>query len=268
MNKCRNYRGVVTTLISFGIVLLSFLQRSAAAIEETFPTLQVGTHVYTNVTVTTKAKNYIFIHHSSGMENIKVGDLPEEVRTQLGYVPEVTKTQKASNWAKEKISDIHLGEVNAAELQDPKKWREQSAIIMEKARALDSKLCGAILGGVLLIYLFNSFCYMLICRKAGSEPGLLVWLPFFQVFPLLRAARMSALWVLASLFVIPGIIGGITWCFKIAAARGKNPLIGLMLLLPVTNILAFLYLAFSDGVTEPAPKADDRTSRLMTLETA
>src|ERR1041384_965485 len=226
MNMCRNYRGVITKVISVGIILFSFLQHSSAAIEETFPTLQVGTHVYTNVTVTTKAKNYIFIHHSSGMENIKVGDLPDDIRVQLGYVPEVTKSQKASNWAKNKMSDFHIGEVKAAELKDPKVWKQQSAVVLEKARALDNKLCGAILGGVLLIYLFNSFCYMLICRKANSEPGLLVWLPFFQVFPLLRAARMSALWVVASVFVLPGIIGGVMWCFKIAEARGKNPVVG------------------------------------------
>src|SRR6266536_1748276 len=129
MNKCRNCRGVVSTLISVGILLLSFAQRSGAAIEETFPTLQVGTHVYTNVTVTTKAKNYIFILHSTGMENIRVGDLPEEVRTQLGYVPELTKSQKASNWAKEKVADIHVGEVKAAELKDPKMWKQQSAVV-------------------------------------------------------------------------------------------------------------------------------------------
>ncbi len=248
--------------------MMSLFPKTAFAVEETFPTLQLGTHVYTNVTVTTKAKTYIFIHHSAGMENIKVADLPEDIRIQLGYVPEVTKAQKASNWAKEKIGDVHIGQVNAAELKDPKIWREQSAVVIEKARSLDRRLCGAILGGLLLLYLFKCFCFMLICKKAGTDPGILIWVPFFQIFPLLRAARMSAWWVLAFILVVPGFIGGITWCFKIAEARGKSAFVGLLLLLPVTNFFAFLYLAFSDGVPEPqAPKEDNRTSHLMTLET-
>lgn len=303
-----------------GVGLLSLLPQTVPALEETFPTLQVGTHVYTNVTVTTKAKHYVFILHSTGMENIKVGDLSEDIRTQLGYVVEVPKGQKASNWAKEKVADVHIGEVKATELRDPKMWKEQSAVVLEKARALDRKLCGAILGGALLIYLFFSFCCMLICRKAGSEPGLLIWLPVLQFLPLVRAARMSPVWFVMHIFVIVApftallmppllvlgclvfalfltlllCIGFIIWSFKIARARGKSPLVGFCLilplfdvpvagalaalappllglssLLPVVSFLTFLYLAFSDRVPEPAvPKEDNRTSRLMTLETA
>ena len=37
-------------------------ESSQAAIEETFAVLQIGTRTYRNVTVTTKAKNYIFIY--------------------------------------------------------------------------------------------------------------------------------------------------------------------------------------------------------------
>ena len=36
------------------------------AIEQTFDMLQIGTRTYKNVTVTTKAKDYIFILHSAG----------------------------------------------------------------------------------------------------------------------------------------------------------------------------------------------------------
>lgn len=318
MNKCRNIRGVLAALI--GIALSSLIPNSTKAVEETFATLEVGTHMYTNVTVTTKAKNYIFILHSTGMENIRVRDLPDDIRIQLGYVPEVTRTQKASNWAKGKVADVHIGEVRASELRDPKIWKEQSAIVMEKARTLDRKLCGAILGGTLLMYLFFSFCCMLICRKAGTEPGMLVWMPMLQILPLLRAARMSPIWFVIHVFVVvapfaaimmppvvafgcvvfalfltlPLGIGFIIWAFKIASARGKSSLLGFCLilpffdvpvaatfrtfapaliglssLLPVVSMLTFLYLAFSDTAPTPEPaKEDNRTSRLMTLETA
>ena len=252
------------------VLFLSFLQGSALATEETFTTLEVGSHVYTNVTVTTKAKNYIFIHHSTGMENIRIADLPEETRTQLGYVPEVTKTQKASDWAKGKMAELHITQINPEEFKDPQKWREMSAIVYEKVRAVDNKLCGAIMGGILLVYLLFCYCCLSICQKARHEPGLLIWIPFLQMIPLLRAARMSPAWCVASILIVPGIIGGIIWCFKIAKERGKSPVTGFFLLpLLPTSPLVFLYLAFADKVpSTPTVKEDRRTDHLMTLETA
>ncbi len=264
--KYRIYRGIITVALWLGVLLVSVLPRPTFATEETFATLQVGSHLYTNVTVTTKAKNYIFILHSNGMENIRVADLPEETRSQLGYVPEQTKSQKASNWAKDKMAELHLGEINAAELQDPKVWREKSAIIFEKARAIDSKLCGAIMGGTLLVYLFYCYCCLLICQKVKHEPGLLIWIPIFQIIPLLRAARMSPWWFLSYFPVVPGIITTIVWCFKIAHARGKSPVTGFLMLVPVLGLLPFLYLAFADKIPVPAVKEDRRGSDLMTLE--
>jgi len=46
---------------------------------------KLGHHTYRNVTVTTKSKNYIFIMHSTGMENIKLAEVPPDIRTKLGY---------------------------------------------------------------------------------------------------------------------------------------------------------------------------------------
>jgi hypothetical protein len=325
MNKRTMYRG--NWRLSFsGVLFLLFLACSAFANEETFSTLEVGSHVYKNVTVTTKAKNYIFIYHSTGMENIRVSDLPEEIRTQLGYVPEVTKSQKASDWAKGKMADLHIGNVKAEELRDPKKLREQTAIVLEKVRSLDHKMCGAFLGGALLIYFFYCYCCAQICQKARAQSAVLVWFPVLKVLALLRAARMSPVWfvfyvfgivapffapfmpppfgldcLLICVFVLNLVlfIGTVIWCLKIARARGKSPgvgvcllllpisplllaafrqilptvgilpMVGLCLLFVVISIFAFLYLAFSDRIPEPsAPKEDNRTEHLMTLETA
>jgi hypothetical protein len=47
------------------------------------------------------------------------------------------------------------------------------------------------------------------------------------------------------------LIGWIVWSFKICKARGKNPALGLFLLLPLTNLLALIYLAFSKAEGEP-----------------
>ena len=106
----------------------------------------------------------------------------------------------------------------------------------------------------------------MICTKAGTAPGLMVWLPVFQVFPLLRAAGMSPLWFLAYFVPVLNILAQVMWSIKIAEARGKNVLVGIMLLVPLLNLLAFLYLAFSSGVEQE--KKAERKVQIMTLETA
>jgi len=105
---------------------------------------------------------------------------------------------------------------------------------------------------------------MLICQKTGTSPGLLVWLPVLQLIPLLRAAGMSGSWFLA--YLVPGlnIVAQVVWSVKIAKTRGKTGWVALLLLLPLVNLLAFLYLAFS----EEAPAKEERPIEIMTLETA
>ncbi len=127
---------------------------------------------------------------------------------------------------------------------------------------------GILAGTILLAYLFQSFCFMLICRKAGKPGGVLVWLPLFQAIPLLRAAGMSGWWFLGLMLPVLNIVGSIMWAFKIVEARGKHWILGFLLLLPVTNILTILFLAFSGGgESEPTKKIDARI-QIMTLETA
>src|ERR1700682_4703520 len=76
------------TMIMWLVLAAFFMAFSEAALasDDTFPTLQVGTRVYTNATITTKAKTYVFLMHSAGMETVRVQDLPREVQQKLGYL--------------------------------------------------------------------------------------------------------------------------------------------------------------------------------------
>mgnify|MGYP001441041608 CR=1 FL=1 len=81
------------------------------AAEQTFGVLQIGTRTYTNVTVTTKAKNYVFIVHAGGMVNLKVADLPPDVQQQLGYAAPPSPVSKlatnaAALWVKKEIAKV------------------------------------------------------------------------------------------------------------------------------------------------------------------
>ncbi len=227
----------------------------AAGVEERFPVLQIGAQTYRNVTVTTKARSYVFILHSTGMTNVKVAELSPELREKLGYAAEEGKAGKgsASAWAQQKLSKIEVPQIKQL----------QTAWLAQEAMANPNLLLVA-LGAVLVLYLFACYCCMLICKKTHNEPGILVWVPGLQLFPLLRAAGMSPAWFLAWLVPVLNVLAQIVWSVKIAQARGKSAWVGLWLLLPVANVLAFLYLAFS----EDAPKKEERVVEIMTLEAA
>lgn len=234
--------------------------------EETFSVLQIGTQTYQNVTVTTKAKNYVFLMHSAGMTTVKVAELPKELRLKLGYPEEDTpKLAKSSGraWAKQTLAKLDVPQIKGVKEQFTRSW--SAGNFTSNLPVLATQYVFAALAVVLGLYLFSCYCAMLICRKTGIDPGIWVWFPVLQTFPMLAAAGMSPWWFVG--LMVPGLnlVGGVLWAFKIACARSKGPLTAVMLLLPVFNFLAFVYLAFSDSAKA---RDDDRRVEIMTLETA
>jgi hypothetical protein len=230
-----------------------------------FPLLKIGTQTLTNATVTTRNKEYIFVLHSGGMTNFKVANLDDETLETLGLnamIKPKAQTNTVATWAKGTISNMQTERVMA--LEESVKSRLPTTATISKLDPIFFLAIGACL---LLSYFFFCYCSMLICRKAGTEPGVLVWIPILQMIPLIRAAGMGPLWVLAFIIPLLNLVAQVVWSFKIAKARGKNAVWAILLLLPVTNILAFIYLAFSDGGQSSKPE-QRRSAPLMTLETA
>jgi hypothetical protein len=256
--------------IGFAILLLAgfCLPRAAkAATEETFPMLQIGTRMYTNVTITTKAKNYIFLMHSTGMLNVKVSELPTELLHQLGYkTPEEIQIEKRNQPtlanAVAKLPGVGLSGVKSIGDTVLKSVPDANG----KAAYVRTHLAlFAVIGAA--FHMFFSFCGMMICQKTGNKPGILVWIPVLQLFPLLKAAGMSYGWFLAFLVPVVNIFALIVWAFKVTEARRLASWIAVLVLLPGINILGLLCLAFAEGAPEPK-KAAYTAPQLMTLETA
>ncbi|HWV98407.1 MAG TPA: DUF5684 domain-containing protein [Candidatus Acidoferrum sp.] len=255
-----------------GLVLSVSLGRPealSAGLEQTFDMLQIGTHTYRNVTVTTKSKDYVFILHSAGMTNIKVAELSPDLREQLGYA-ELPKPKEqptnATAWAKQTLDKLETSRVKAVEAQVVSTWRNNVPLEKLQLPPLTPKLLWGAAAIAVCAYLFFCYCCMLICQKTGQEPGVLAWLPVFNVFPLLRAAGMSPWWFLASFVPVLNLVAYILWCVNIAKARAKTLWTAIFLLLPLTNLLAFLYLAFSGSGGRR--KNENRRIEIMTLETA
>jgi hypothetical protein len=253
------------------VVLASSLLFGAsayAATEQSFDVLQIGSHSYQNVTVTTKAKNYIFILHSTGMANIKVSELPEEIRQKLGYVIATTpkvQTNLAATWARHAVARIDTPQVKEVQEKISQVWQGAAARGNQYLPPITPRFIAVAATVALATYLFLCYCCMLICQKTGNEPGLMVWLPVLQVIPMLRAASMSRWWIIGFFVPVVNIIGHVVWCVRIVQARSKTTPLLVLLLLPVTSLFAFLYLAFS----ETAPRKEDQPRiEIMTLETA
>jgi hypothetical protein len=240
--------GLATILLSTSLCLSA---ETTTTKEEKFDTLSIGSVTFTNVTVLTKTKADVFISHSSGMASLKVKELDTTVQLKLGYQvatprPKAAETfKKLTAFSQEIEADprVQLAEELAA---------ERFILVLEQ---YGDRLLYGFIAALILSYLsFSSMCRS-ICVKVATPPNALlplVWLPLFKQLPLLKAAGMSPWWFLTNF--VPGLflITYIVWGFKICQARGKNPAIGVLFLLPVLNIFAFLYLAMSRGVAGSA----------------
>jgi len=245
--------GVVSFLLLLGSL------SALAANQDEFSVLQVGQHTFKNVRVTTKARRYIFIMHSGGMASIKVSDLPPDIRHKLGYEPSAAKKQIDAALAAEKA----LVEKEGATLRQV--WHTKG-LIKKMLRAASSPALVFVASVTLLMgYLFFACCCLLICRKTGYEPGVIVFVPLLQALPLLRAASMSGWWFFA--LFIPGLnlVAYALWCANIVQARSKTFPLTILLLFPLTSWLAFIFLALS---TAPPSETEEHYHEIMTLEHA
>lgn len=225
-----------------GLALLLFPLLGRAQ-DETFALIQTKTGVYSNVTVTTKSKDYIVIQHAAGLASLKVSELTLETQEELGYIAAKPKlgASLGSLTVTAKARAL-VGAIPTAQIESA--WNKIAPAQGLPELKLSPTVIGALLGGLLVSYLFFCFCGALICQKAGRPGGILMWLPVLQFIPLLRAAKMSPWWLLGMMVPLLNIWGHILWSFRIAGARGQGFWTALLLVLP-TYPLAFIYLAFA-----------------------
>ena len=255
------------------ILLLLAPSAIAAAAEqpraETFEVLTVGGLSYTNVTVQNKTKTDLFISHDGGIANIKIKQLDKSSQLQLGYQLEtsssVHSTNRELNQPTFSTKDFSVPAVpidpRLEEYYERALWEGKEALKQVKPLIIQ-----CVLGGLAVLYLLFCNCCRLLCRRAGHPANFLIWLPVLKQFPLLKAAGMKGWWFLTHLLPPLPVLAYILWCFKITKVRSKTPLTAWMLLLPVTNLFAFLYLAFTQGEGDEDP--DERnTPKPISLNT-
>ena len=267
----RYLRGVLWLLFALlsSSVMAAPGQMTMGDSEPTFPVLQTRTGTYTNVTVTKKTQDWIFILHAAGVCNIKTSDLSTEARIALGYEkPAAVKAEEAKSQVEHssqplaQLARLNLSKVKefAMGLQHNRKEKIAEA---ESFMSRNPQVVYMLLGILAGVYIFVSVCFWSICRKTHIAPGPLVWVPVLQLIPLLRAANMPRIWFFAFFIPVLNILAQIIWCVKIVKTRGKSPWVAFLLVLPPTSLFAFLYLAMSRS----AP-VEMVSSELLALETA
>lgn len=209
---------------------------SAADTDVKLETVTADGETYSNVVVFSKSATHVSISHSRGMANIKAQSLDATTQRKLGFLA-------AEEPATAMKFPTLTGVVEDARLQElQERYRKNVEDFMQQ---LDPTMGYKILALLGILYLFFCYCCWQICRKTSNRAGLFVWLPGFQMIPLLRAAGMSP-WLFLALFLpVVNLIIWIVWCFRICRVRQKSALLGILLLLPATNVLAFVYIALS-----------------------
>lgn len=242
----------------FLVLVLGFLclaaAHAAAPVDETFETLPVGTNVFSKVTILNKTRVDVFFTHSKGMTSVKVKDLDTATQLKLGYQVEPPKPTKVE----QVMQAANVQQVQEQLEADPR-YQEAERVFAEQLNELvdkfDERAAYLLIGSVTFLYLLFCFLCRCICVKTGNPPSLYIWFPLLKQIPLLKAAGMSPWWILANFVPVLPLIVYVTWSFKIVKTRRKHVLFAVMLLLPLTNVLAFLYLALSgDGSEQMASR--------------
>jgi hypothetical protein len=262
--------------VLIGLALLACGARTPAATNEVllhFDRLTIKGKTYTNLTVTSRETNYIFVVHAGGMENIKLVDIPRDLRRTLGYGSEPAPRTSSlganldlvhlnpfSKRSPEPTNAIAAATNTAIEPPASISQWEPATVRRWRAKYLpDPDAIGfpvVAVGSALafLSYLFFCSCCRLLCIKAGTQPGVLIWLPLLKVIPLLQAAGMSPWWFLLWLIPVLNLVVWVVWSVNIVRALGRSPILVVLLLLPLVNALTLLYLAFAKPNTRTTPK--------------
>jgi hypothetical protein len=246
-------------LITLGVLLSYCCVPIVAGESETvIPVLKTKNGTYTNVTITARSKTDVCLVHEGGVANVPYQDLTSETYALLDYVPPPPKGEDYRILAGELTGAVQ-GWLGGVDGPDGAAGQPQSQ------SGLSPTIWSIVGAAFLLLHLFFSYCFFLICKNAAYRPNFLIWLPVAQFVPLFRAAGMSGWWLLALFFPVVNFIPFAVWCVKIVRAVEKNPVWAVLLVLPITNVVALTYLAFSNGKAIQIPTDSPRGATTFML---
>lgn len=106
---------------------------------------------------------------------------------------------------------------------------------------------------MVIFYIYSAICIMFVAKKTGKEPAWLAWIPIGNLFLLCKVAGLTYWWLLILFVYIIPVAGpllflaffGYLW-YKVALARNKPGWVGILVVIPLVNLIVMGYLAFSE----------------------
>jgi hypothetical protein len=266
----------MTQLLKFiTLIVCALILANASGAEGSgpIPMVSIGGVVYSNVVIESTSAKTITFSHARGMASLNRQKLTFDERVMLRLVaPAPTNSVTSAN---------RLDTNNTMNVEQQLRKALGASRDAEKQLRDAGVSLKAVSAGAVVLYLFFCFCLLMICSKADQPSPLLVFIPFLQMLPAYRAAKMSPFWfrflmfdlvfrvmvgvltytghvgrlpqaagmilvIVMAVFTLIHLIGLFIWCFKICIAREKSPLVGIFMLFPCTQVLALAYLAFSE----------------------
>lgn len=312
----------------FGILAL-FLWMACGAVCQAAPSLRLpvlhaGGKVYSNALITVSAKNRLLVEYEGGLTSVKLPDLEPEVVRELNDAGVVSDAEakeilrKAPKKAVAKVpsaeresesggtNDVSAGKLaiggkgtiaNLLGEAFQKEVRKRGAELdVQPAVSMVPIMWQWILSAlVLAAWLCRRCLYYRIVQTATGNSSFLVFLPFFYVFPLMRAAHLSVQWLLIPIFAVAGLFAPpvlgdspqvilgyysvvgllwlatgilhLAWCVRLCQAVDRTGWLALLLALPVLDWIALFILASSQGKlqTRAAAAAPDNKRLVLAV---
>lgn len=98
----------------------------------------------------------------------------------------------------------------------------------------------------LVVYLWLAFCLQTIAQKTNTPNEWLAWIPVANIYLLCKVADKSGWWTIGFFVPLLNILLAILWWWYIAEKRGKPGWLGILMIIPVVNVIVPGILAFSE----------------------
>ena len=85
----------------------------------------------------------------------------------------------------------------------------------------------------------------IIAKKTDTPNGWLAWIPIANIYLLCKIADMSGWWTLAIFVPLLNTIMMIIWWWRVAEARNKPGWLGILIIIPILDLIMPDIIAFS-----------------------
>ena len=98
----------------------------------------------------------------------------------------------------------------------------------------------------IVVYIWMALCVQTIAKKTNTPNEWLAWIPIANLYLLCKMAGRSGYWTIGFFVPLLNVILIILWWWTVAEKRNKLGWLGILMFIPVINIIVISFLAFSE----------------------